>query len=1494
MCLFTHFAAGALAGGVTGNIYVGAATGLASHAVLDVIPHYDHPDWRVELAGGVFSLLLLLLMPFSTWPAVVGGLFGMAPDLENLFQKIGKMQRSQFIFPTHTGLLKHGRNLGPRSLGWQAAIFVGCFLLLGLLTPGKASAAEFSANSAEMGSPRVRLVSASDGRSVVRVDFPVLRHPSDWQAVADRDIAWALPRRVEDEFSENPQVLAPELGLALAVPTRQGVVARVVDVTWWRDPSEEISDGDLVRVGSPAVHRAVPIVGASVFQGVKGGVLSGITLEFQHQPSGVERANLDLAAAFDSGAKAGDTEHSVPAGILNPELFRMLSAGGRQAALARKGRDKALPYDPFALTTNWVKLKLTAGGLYRMTGQDLFLYGVPTGVVDPDKLRLYRGGGLALDHDAAVPDSLQLERVSLNEVAIEVLDGSDGEWNLDDEIRFYGVPTSIWQDRLETGADRYEFYDHPYAKEAVYWLTWESAATVSPLPGAPRRVALMAAPPTGGESVTTAKLRLHTERQVLDEAGVFADNWAWDNSIYSSRPENFQLRPPVAGSSADFVIDIRGVYPRQFSGYVFEAAGWLNDDQANQGTVTFSRYAQHDSVRLRIFGSSQDIKPELNRITLKNINNNAGSTKPLALDSYDIFYWADLDLTAASGQLEFAHWRDQVATSGSPVDLTVTAPDGEDLLLWDVSDPEVATIFSGTATGSETTFGFLRDPDSDRHFVAAAEDDLLEAASGSLVQPQALRTADTDIDYIVIHAPEFAGPARDLADFHATYLPGTASPRTVAVSTTDIYDNFSGGQKDALAIRNYLKYLFEQSGNRLRFACFLGNSSRDFRDYKNPDPDLDLYDYVPTELRTSYPTYPASYSDKAYAADDGLVSFDTGSWGNLDLPDLACGRLAASSLTEAQGLVDRAIRYSSSPEPGLWRNRVLFTADDCVTFSSWPIPLSNENVHTTQSERISNSLLPRSLDAVKKYGVAYDFPPSSRVKPALRADINNELSRGTTIFYYVGHGAEDNLADEQIFQSRDIANLTNDMMRPIFVAFSCDVGVFDSPSRLSMAEQFTLAENGGGIGSICASQVSFVTPNDLLSTAFFQNLFPEGRISTTVTPAEALLAGKNTMSSFYQANSQRYNLIGDPGMRLVHPPDDLTFTEASLDTLKAGILQSAIVDGAGSGAMLGAGDSYDLLVLDSEYDFGYVSALRDSLTGDNTYVKVPVWDAFIAPGAPVFAGTGTVGTGDLKVDFIAPTKIRYGEGARLRMIVESMDDTHTGVEIVPSVPSSTGPTTDIFGPDIGLGFEDNRYTVNHGTMLSATLNDSSSIAILGTTPGNSLLLEFDDSGFMTDVTRSFAFSPNSYTTGSLAFPLPGDLEMGPHIVALHASDALGNVGSDTLSFELAPSGVVGIDKMTLFPNPTAGPCRLLFEMSDPMEVQWEIYTLAGSRIRTIWQPLTAAGPRILEWDGRDGAGDEIANGTYLYVLRRTWKDVQRPGGEQGRDITKTGKLVIMR
>jgi len=1496
MCLFTHFAAGALAGGVTGNVYAGAVAGLASHAVLDVIPHYDHPDWRLELAGGVLSLILLLLMPFASWPAVIGGLFGMAPDLENLFQKLGRMSRKSFIFPTHTGLLPHGRELGPRTLGWQVAIFVGCFVLLGLLQPGEAVAAGNSGGSeARMAIPVVQLLEQGQDRSLVRVAFPVVAHPADWRTITADRVRWGLPIEVDRSDPENPRVLTPEVNVSLAVPTRRAVVTRVVDVAWWREPDTDHRLNERLVFSHPAPYRSVPLTGTSVPVTVAGGILREVTLEIMHPAQGEPRRQLSLARSVAADPVFAP-DPAVPAGILNRELFLALARGGREAAQQDRARDKAAPFDPFSLTSKWVRLELTETGVYRVTGQEMSNFGVATGDVDPAKLRVYRGGGLHLDPNPEVPDTLQFDRAFLNEVAIQVIDGGDGEWNLDDEIRFYGFGTSAWLDRFTPGEDYQEFYDHPYASVAVYWLTWESDAAPSPLPDAPRRTNESAAPALGGVVRDFGRARTHRERQVFDEAGLVEDNWTWDNALDTSHPGTFNLRQVVPDSAADFTVDVRGHWYSVAHRHSFVVAAWLNQDEAGQAQITFSKSQQEASRRLQIVGRSTDVTSGINSFTVRKIEP-AGFTA--VLDCLDIYYWARLDV-ASGVALEFTHPGAQVPAPDTAVDLEVT---GADPVLWDVSDPASPFILTGDDLGTgRTRFGYLADPAVDRHFVALPDGGHLTVTAGNRTLPVSLRASVPAVDYLVVTAPLFGGAALELAAYRSLDLPGVSSPAAGVVSATDIYNNFSGGQKDPWAIRNYLRDIVAKGAGRLGFVCFLGNTSRDFRNYKDRDPDLDLYDYLPTVMRTDFPKYPMPLtSSLAYASDDDLVSFDAVPSGDLDYPDLATGRLPASNLSQARGLVERAIEYARDTDPGLWRNHLLFTADDCVKFTSWPRPILGEKAHTEQSEIIAGNLLPPALDLQKAYGVAYPFPPSSRLKPAMRSDINAALNRGTTIFYYVGHGAEDNLADEQIFQSSDIANLGNGMKRPLFTAFSCDVGVYDSPSHISMAEKFILSEDGGAIGSICASQVSFSTSNSTMAQAFFENLYPGRSVDPKRTVAEALVLGKAAMwSAGLRKNSQRYTLFADPGLRLPHPEDDLGFAAGTSDTLHAGAREQAVVDASGSKALVGPGDQYDLLVEESAFDQGYIYAyaFQDSIDaeGDTIRVEVPRWDTFPQRGGSVFLGNGVVGPGILEIPFKVPVQLRYGDLGRLRLVVSGPTGENSASRLLPVTRSQTGPIDDVIGPAIAMAFEDNRYQVRPGTPLTATLTDTSGIAILGTSPGNSLLLEFDDSGFMTDVTPTFAYEPNSFTSGRLTIPLPGDLSLGRHTASLHGSDVLGNVGSDTLSFEVAPEGVTGITRVTLFPNPTPGPCRLIFELSDPMEVQWDIYTTAGRRLKSMRRNFAQAGPRILAWDGLDDHGDEIANGTYLFVLRGRVYDPNAVfgGSEEGRDITSTGKLVIMR
>ncbi|MCP4573122.1 MAG: hypothetical protein GY838_12265 [bacterium] len=1480
MCLFTHFAAGALAGGVTGNIYVGAVAGLASHAVLDAIPHYDHPDWRLELAGGVASLILLLLLPFGGAAAMVGGICGMVPDLENLFQKLGWMGRNRFLFPSHTGLVPHGRELGPRTLVWQAAIFVGCFALLGLVAPGDALAA--TPEGAVMARPVMRTVSADAGRTVVRVEFPVKSAPADWTAVTLENVHWA--RGMDAPRADEPQRL-PHESVALAVPTRRAPQVRVSGVEWWRRPDRPVDLDALLVAGPPAVQRGVPITGLDVPVGAAGGVLAAVTLEFLH-PADV-RGREQLAAA-ESGRDLKELRNSpftLP-GLANPALHATLLAGDLSLAAAKSGAtDKAGPTDLFALTQNWVRLGVSETGLYRFTGQQLENLGVPTTTVDPAKLRVYRGGGVHIHGDPELPDEQQSRRLGLNEVAIRVVESTpDGEWNLDDEVRFYGVATSAYLDRLVPGSDRTVHYDHPYCNEAVYWLTWEDDAAPTPLPGTPRRVVEVASPAGAGPVRTAGTTRLHMEEQLFDERGLVLDNWVWDYDVTGTETESFMTHRPASESTARFQVEVRAGTRVSHT-----ASAYLNVDESAADTLTFVVNRSTTQERFLIAGETGDIRTGVNFLILKNLTL---SGSQLVFDSFDVFYEDSLVLENGYEALQFALEGDDVPSPATLENLRVATATPQVTTLWDVTVPDSAVVLLGTPAVASVDWEVSRDPGVDRFFMAAETSGLRAVTSAARERPASLADLDTQLDYIVLAPASFMSAAWDLADYRARDLYGVSAPRTTAVDVQAVYDNFSGGQKDLLALRTFLQWVWEQGGHRLGYVCLIGNTSRDPRNHRGATPYVDFYDFVPTCIRSAFPRERREHVfQDAYASDDDIVSFDTAPDNiylgveDRDMPEVVVGRLPAVTVTEAGDMVDRAVAYGESPEPGTWRNRVLVASDD-LYYTTYPGAARDENYHVAKAEDVTEDWLPPALDVVKVYGVDYDFPPGSNIKSAAQRDIKAALNEGTSIFYYVGHGSEDNLGDEQYFRLADISNLVNGGRRPLFVAFSCDVGVYDSFLARSMAEQFVATSAGGAAVSICASQVSYVSPNNIFTDDFFQALYPGAVLLDHATVGKALLAAKGASSSnFSRNNSQRYNILGDPALRFLHPARGLEFAPGNIDTLRPGLLQRVQLDGAAQTPMLGAGDAWDLRVEEStrEEHFEQWDWVYDPEIQQSPWIRVED-GTFIKRGSAAFRTSGIMDGSLLSVPFKATTQSQVGERGRIRLI----SDERVAVTHIPVVRADLSTVDDVIGPQISLNFADNRTRVTPGAELQATLVDSSSIAVLGNAPGNSINLEFDDSGYWTDVTDAFIFAPDDHTRGQLVFDLPADLDPGRHVAALYAADAFGNVGADTLSFTLLAGGTSGIFDATLFPNPTPGPCRLIFELGTGMVVRWDVYTTAGRRVRTMHPGALGAGPQVLHWDGRDQEGDEMANGTYLFVLRGLG------GGHDGSDLIRTGKLVIMR
>ncbi len=1268
----------------------------------------------------------------------------------------------------------------------------------------------------------------------------------------------------------------------LAVPVDARPQWRVRSVTWWQDPTDAVDPAALVEIGGLATMRGVGLFHLAVLEQAGGGRPAAVVVEVDH-PAGPRTAGWLGRVDEEATWLAEAATEVAPPTMANPEQYPRLRVASRLASRGTAKAGRATVPDWFALADNWVRLEVKTTGAYALTGQDLRDMDVTLAQVDPASLRLFRGGSWMLPTDPTVPDSLMSDRLGLTEVAIAVEGGQDGSWELADRILFYGFGTDAWRDRLDPAALPLETFEHSACDAGVYWLNWESPGNVSSLPGSPLRIATVAAPAHDGVApVAEHWARLHAEESYASVPGVLEDLFAWESGIISSLSQTFFTEAVVPSAPATFVVDIRGQRVNGASP-TFRTRAWLNTDAAHADTLVLPISTQRDSLRVRLRGTSTSLATGANLVHLSYDNYSVpgpggGQSQKLALDSFDVRYRQQLDKARIAGALACNHWADEVTAPGTPVNLRVTLSPGEAVRVWDVTTPAAVQALTPTVAGNTVTIGLLRDPGTSAQLLVIAEDDLLSVAAGARTEVRPLRQEVGEVDYIVVTHPRFLNAAQALADLRSRRLPGVANPVVALVTTDDIFANFSGGQKDVLAIRNFLRWNFNAHGQRLRYACIVGDASEDYRNHLGLDPETQLYDWVPTPFVNEFPTVPGGLGDvDPFASDDALASFDLPpvtdppNQTRFDAPDLALGRLIVTTPTNAQEMVDRLRTYDESPPEGAWRNRAVFCADDLHQPSGGDNQ-SSEAVHTRQSEVLANQYLPASIDLEKVYLINY--PLSGLYKPAARVDLLNRLNAGQTIFYYVGHGSPGNLADEQVLLSSDAAGLTNGDRRFLFLALSCDVGVYADPGRQSMAEDFVMSRDGGAIGAIAASWLSYVSANDELSKRLYAAMYPERHVRSTVTVGEALRAAKaslwRTGTYIYTRNTRRYALLGDPAMRLPNPVDDLTLAPASMDSLLTGRPHQVLLDLASSGLAAGDGVTYDLRVEESALDRQYI--------GNNS------WREF---GNTAFRGTGPVVGDPLSVPFLAPLQMRRGELGRVRLIVDDNGEERAAVITVP-VASAAASSDDAVGPSVALELGEGRYRVQAGTPLRAALHDTSGINILGSNPANSLLLEFDGNGLYTDVTDRFIFSPGSYTRGRLEVPLPGDLALGDHQVALLASDMFGNVGSDTLSFELGVAGVADIFDATVFPNPTPGPCRLVCETSDPMDLQWDIYTVSGRCIRSLRENFDSAGAKILEWDGRDGEGDQIANGVYLFVLRGT------TAADAGHQIRKTGQLVIMR
>jgi hypothetical protein len=217
------------------------------------------------------------------------------------------------------------------------------------------------------------------------------------------------------------------------------------------------------------------------------------------------------------------------------------------------------------------------------------------------------------------------------------------------------------------------------------------------------------------------------------------------------------------------------------------------------------------------------------------------------------------------------------------------------------------------------------------------------------------------------------------------------------------------------------------------------------------------------------------------------------------------------------------------------------------------------------------------------------------------------------------------------------------------------------------------------------------------------------------------------------------------------------------------------------------------------------------------------------------------------------------------------------------------------GPAIRLFMNDTTFVsggiTDQNPRLIAFLSDSSGINTVGNGIGHDLTATVDDDTKSLKILNDYYVSNlNTFKRGIIAYPFYG-LSDGYHTMTLKVWDVYNNSSEASIDFLVVSSAQLAVQHLFNYPNPFFDRTTFSFEYNQPnteLNVQIDIYSLTGQKVKTLRQPLYSNGYRAnaIEWDGAGDNGARIGSGTYVYSVRVTMPD--------GSSIHKSSKLVVIR
>lgn len=1057
-------------------------------------------------------------------------------------------------------------------------------------------------------------------------------------------------------------------------------------------------------------------------------------------------------------------------------------------------------------------------GIYRLGFEDLTGSNVtiPPGGVPSGRIKLFGNGGYELPEPPNAPAPL-----GLDECAIYIHDGGDGQFGLGDWMLFYGRGASSWT--VDTsGSVRYAM--HHYALRNHYWLV------IDPVGGG-KRMSGFNSEQSPARSFQSTAIRQHFEPEkfifgnsMFPGSGV---DW-YGYTLEGNTSIAFTLFTAGVDAARPIVVGGRIVNPS----YRSTPRIFVKLNGVDIGDFVPESYSSLGEWNFNAPGSA--IRESANSIAFEQTG---GSNAQSLFDWLELAYFGFLDRQRAF----------ESESVGSEV-VEYRSSNMAEPWFFDITDHNRVRVEHRASvkvqqTNAKRRFILLNTSD-----FRAARSPIVKYAPPSTEVPN-LWSSGNRADVILITPDSYYESLKPLVEHLARRDPPLIGAR---IRAGEIYDHFSGGLKDPGAIRNLLHYAKDYwSPPQPRYVIFCGDGDYNYRDFdRSRQPDL-LPPYEAAGLCTD-----DWFCDFTPFISDGVRE---------PLPEMVHGRLPAQSVFELDNIIAKIIAYEEEPEFGLWRNRIVLVADDEYGEGN-----SIEPEHIRGNEDISLNCLPIYLDRIKIYLTEY-ARQWGRVKPQSGEDLLANINNGVLLVNYMGHGNPTLWAHEHVFvQSRDFPRIEPSRRLPLYLAFTCDWAYWDDPSGASFAEQLLTAAGRGAIGAIASTRLTYAYSNTALARNFFLNQFGNERLTT----GEALWRGKYQVRG---SNSASYHLLGDPTLYLGQPRLRGQFVSLApypIIPLAVSGLSGRIVGTDGAFLPTFRGE-LEFILRDAAVARRYKIIIDSDPPSEITL-------NYSIPGATIYRGFLSVRDGIFNGNFIAPRDVTLGDSTG-RAVGYFHDAEIDGVIARDSIvyASQMSAGTDAQAPAIKIYFDSRSYRpgdrIRAEPLLIVDITDSSGLNLTGAL-GHGVNLRVDG-GSPRNITNQFRYNLDSHQSGSLEQRI-GPLETGLRRIEIEAWDSYNNMAVKEVEVEVeAGAGGLLIDRVLNWPNPFRTTTALTFIVNQSADYEVKIFTVNG---RPIWQRRGSAstGGIVTDiiWDGRDSAGRQAGNGVYLYKVTAWNSDGEKAEG----------------